>query len=89
MKHAGSREDLLGRIGPSTEENLSRFAFPGAEDRQSRMSLVVCFACGLLLVAIVADAAVRDLARSLDPSLIAVLCVITEFANRPGPWVSV
>lgn len=85
MKHAGSREDLLSRTSPGTAENPLPFAFPGAEGGQSRVSQAVSFACGLLLVAIIADAPVRSLARSLDPSSVAVLHIITEFGNSAWP----
>jgi membrane-associated phospholipid phosphatase len=85
MKHAGSREDLLTDIHPSQPKKPPRFAAFGAAGGQSRASLAVCFACALVLVIIVADAPVRDWSRSLDPSLIAVLSVVTEFGNSAWP----
>jgi membrane-associated phospholipid phosphatase len=85
MKHAGSRDELLARTGPAEPLKASFNSWSSAGKRQSRASLVIAFACGLLLVAIVADAPVRDLARSLDPSLVDVLRSITEFGNSAWP----
>ncbi len=85
MKHAGSRDELLGRVNLSEAENSNRPTLRGAAKGQSRASLAIVFACGLLLVAIVADAPFRDLASSLDPSVVAVLHVITEFGNSAWP----
>jgi membrane-associated phospholipid phosphatase len=81
MKHAGSRDELFGRISADGAEMPSRFALVRAARAQSRVSLVLCFGCVLLLIAIVADKPVRNLARSLDPSLVSVLRVVTEFGN--------
>lgn len=78
MKHAGSRDDLLRR---TTAGNPHPPAPPRPWAGQSRASLVLCFFCGLFLVSVVADAPVRDLARSLDPSVVAVLRIVTEFGN--------
>jgi membrane-associated phospholipid phosphatase len=62
---------------------LDRLAAAAA--RQSRVSLLATFACLLLLVAVVLDDPVRDLARSLDPSLHAMLLHVTEFGNSAWP----
>lgn len=83
MKHAGSREDLLGRLGLGKAQSAIPPAFPGGG--QSLVSRLVCLACALLLIAIVADAPVRALARSLDPSLVHVLRFVTSFGNSAWP----
>jgi membrane-associated phospholipid phosphatase len=85
MKHAGSRDELLSRVGLGETEDMSASGWSSPAKGQSRISLVIAFACSLLLIAIVADAPVRDLAKSLDPSLVAVLRVITEFGNSAWP----
>jgi undecaprenyl-diphosphatase len=53
--------------------------------RQSSLSWLGTFSCAILLVAVVADAPVRDLARSLDPSVVAVLRLVTQFGNSAWP----
>lgn len=53
--------------------------------RQSNLSWLGTFACAILFVAVVADAPVRDLARSLDPSVVAVLRLVTQFGNSAWP----
>lgn len=82
MKHAGSSEGMQSRAdrieaGPA--------ALPGHPAAQSRTSLLVALALGLLLVAVVADAPVRALAQSLDPSLKTTLRYITGFGNSAKP----
>lgn len=79
MKHAGSRDSLLKQRQPG-EPVRGPVAPPGLAG-QSPVSLVGCFACFLLLVAVVADPVVRDLARSLDPSALHVLRWVTGFGN--------
>lgn len=79
MKHAGSREDLLGR-SMSGKAEVPPPLIP-AKTGQSRVSLAVSFACLLFLVAVVADPVVRDLALSLDPTVVTVLRRVTEFGN--------
>jgi membrane-associated phospholipid phosphatase len=78
MKHAGSQDDLLDRRpeGPYQPPQL-----PQTPAGQSRTSLIGCFACLLFLVAIVADPAVRDLARALDPTAVHILRWVTGFGN--------
>lgn len=85
MKHAGSREDLLGRLGFGKATDTGSPARFGGVGGQSLVSRLVCLACALLLVAIVADAPVRALARSLDPSLVSVLRFVTGFGNSAWP----
>ncbi|MCA3447865.1 MAG: phosphatase PAP2 family protein [Rhodobacter sp.] len=52
---------------------------------QSPLSLAICFGCVLFLVAVILDAPVRALARSLDPTLNAALRFVTEFGNSAWP----
>lgn len=78
MKHSGARDDLLQRPGA---DKTSAVQGPGPSARQSRVSLAVSAACALFLVAVLVDPAVRDLARSLDASLVAALRTVTEFGN--------
>lgn len=85
MKHAGSRDDLLARLSPETTGLSSRKTLAAVVRRQSSLSWLGTFACAILLVAVVADAPVRDLARSLDPSVVAVLRGVTEFGNSAWP----
>lgn len=85
MKHAGSQDALLARLGLDAAAPSQRRRLAAALRRQSGLSRLVSFACALLLVAVVADAPVRDLARSLDPSVVAVLRVVTQFGNSAWP----
>ena len=62
-------------------QSLSRSAAPATGMGQSRLSMIVCLGCALFLVAVVADAPVRTLAKSLDPTVIAALRAATEFGN--------
>ena len=81
MKHAGSKDNLLTGIGSGPLPSPSRSADPTAGKGQSRLSMIVCLGCALFLVAVVADAPVRSLAMSLDPTVITALRVATEFGN--------
>ena len=81
MKHAGSRDNLLRGVGSDPLQSLSALAEPQAGKGQSRLSIVLCIGCMLFLVAVVADAPVRTLAGSLDPTVIAALRIATEFGN--------
>lgn len=85
MKHAGSRDALLARLNAEATGQSLRRRLAAAARRQSSLSWVGTLACAILLVAVVADAPVRDLARSLDPSVIAVLRVVTQFGNSAWP----
>ena len=85
MKHAGSRDDLLARLSPESTGRSLRKRLAAVVRRQSSLSWLGTFACAILLVAVVADAPVRDLARSLDPSVVAVLQGVTEFGNSAWP----
>ena len=76
MKHAGSRDDLLKQQQP-----VWLGLAPVSPTGQSPLSLVGSLACFLFLVAVVADPIVRDLARSLDPSVVQVLRWVTGFGN--------
>jgi membrane-associated phospholipid phosphatase len=85
MKHAGSQDALLARLGPDATGLSQRRRLAALVRGQSSLSWLGTFACALLLVAVVADAPVRDLARSLDPSVVAVLRVVTQFGNSVWP----
>ena len=85
MKHAGSRETLLVGIASDTVRPSLRRQIMAAVRRQSRASWGASLACGLLLVAVVADGPVHRLARSLDPSVAATLRVVTELGNSAWP----
>lgn len=85
MKHAGSQEILLARLSPDAPGLSPRRRLAAVVRRQSGLSWLGTFACAILLVAVVADAPVRDLARSLDPSVVAVLRVVTQFGNSAWP----
>ena len=61
---------------------------PGPLSGQSRVSLAVALALAFFLIAVVADGPVRDLAQSLDPSLRAVLRVVTDFGKSHWPILS-
>jgi membrane-associated phospholipid phosphatase len=87
MKHAGSNEDFQHRVSSVANDIRSRFAIPGHPKVQSRTSILVALALGLLLIAVVADAPVRALAQKLDPSLKAVMGFVTEFGNSAWPIV--
>lgn len=85
MKHAGSREDLLSQSVPEAAEPEARGGPLHAAGSQSRLSLTVSLACALFLVAVVADPVVRDHARSLDPTVVSALRLVTEFGNSAWP----
>lgn len=85
MKHAGSRDDLLARLNPKGTGRSPRKRLAAVVRRQSSLSWLGTFACALLLVAVVADAPLRDMARSLDPSVVAVLRGLTQFGNSAWP----
>jgi membrane-associated phospholipid phosphatase len=85
MKHIGSQDALHSGLGSGPEAISPRRRLAAAVRRQSLISWVASLACVLLLTAVVADAPVRDLARSLDPSVVAVLRVATEFGNSAWP----
>ncbi|NHB77395.1 phosphatase PAP2 family protein [Rhodobacter calidifons] len=85
MKHAGSRDQFLAAGRPEGLRPTPGRRLAAAVRRQSRLSWLGTFACALLLVAVVADGAVRDLARSLDPSVVAVLRGVTQFGNSAWP----
>ncbi|MBL9046709.1 MAG: phosphatase PAP2 family protein [Tabrizicola sp.] len=76
MKHAGSREDLLKKQRP-----VWRDVVQSGPTGQSPISLVGCFICLLFLLAVIFDPAMRDLARSSDPSAQHVLRWVTGFGN--------
>jgi membrane-associated phospholipid phosphatase len=80
MNHAGSREDLQSRSiqgGPGCPILVQPEIWAG----QSWLSLVVVVVCALFVVVVAADPVVRDLARSLGPSVIRALRNMTEFGN--------
>ena len=79
MKHAGSQDDLFDQGRP--EGPYQPPLLPQTPAGQSRTSLIGCFACLLFLLAVVADPAVRNLARSLDPTALHVLRWVTGFGN--------
>lgn len=85
MKHAGSQESLLARLASESGGMAPRKRFAAALRRQSAVSWLATLACALMLVAVVADAPVRDLARSLDPSVVSVLRTVTQFGNSAWP----
>jgi undecaprenyl-diphosphatase len=85
MKHAGSRDTLIARLDLETAGTSPRRRLAAAVRRQSGASWVAGLASALLLVAVVADAPVRTLARSLDPSVPAVLRLVTEVGNSAWP----
>lgn len=85
MKHAGSQDALLARLSPDATGLSPRRRLAGVVRRQSSLSWLGTFACAILLVAVVADAPVRELSRSLDPSVFAVLRVVTQFGNSAWP----
>lgn len=85
MKHAGSQDALLARLNAEATGLSPRRRLAAVVRRQSNLSWLGTFACAILLVAVVADAPVRDLARSLDPSVVAVLRVVTQFGNSAWP----
>ena len=81
MKHAGSQDELLARLDPKAAGVPLRQGVADLAKRQSGLSWIGAFACALLMVAVVADAPVRTFARSLDPSVAAVLRRVTQFGN--------
>lgn len=85
MKHAGSRDQFLAGGRPDVPRLSSGRRLATAIRRQSWLSWLGTFSCAILLVAVVADAAVRDLARSLDPTVVSVLRTVTQFGNSAWP----
>jgi hypothetical protein len=85
MMHAGSQNARLARLGQVAAGPSARFRLAVLIRRQSRLSWLGTFACAILGVAVGADAPVRDLARSLDPSVVAVLRCVTQFGNSAWP----
>lgn len=85
MKHAGSKDALLARLNAEATGHSPRLGLTALVQRQSGLSWLGTFACALLLAAVVADAPVRDMARSLDPSVIGALRVVTQFGNSAWP----
>ncbi|MES2914825.1 MAG: phosphatase PAP2 family protein [Pseudomonadota bacterium] len=83
MKHAGSNEMLsAAATTPRAPAVRPHHLGPASQSPASRW--VPAAGC-LLLIALVADAPLRDLARTLDPSAQAVLRVVTEFGNSAWP----
>lgn len=85
MKHEPFRETAFAPRDPEATGTSPLGWFATAARRQGRLSWLVTFACALLLVAVVADGPVRQLARSLDPSVVAVLRAVTRFGNSAWP----
>lgn len=85
MKHAGSQEALRARIDPESAATSPRRRLLAAVRRQSSLSWLASFLCALFLVAVMADAPMRDLARSLDTSVVSILRVVTQFGNSAWP----
>ena len=85
MKHAGSQEALRARIDPESATTSPRRRLLAAVRRQSSLSWLASFLCALFLVAVMADAPMRDLARSLDTSVVSILRVVTQFGNSAWP----
>lgn len=85
MKHEGSDKAFRAQATAApaaTIDDLSVLQNPSSQSLTSRLVLLaVC----LLLIAVIADAAVQVLAQSLDPSVRAVLLVITRFGNSAWP----
>ncbi|QYK42034.1 MAG: phosphatase PAP2 family protein [Paracoccaceae bacterium] len=85
MKHAGSQDELLARLAGAGIGTTPRRRLAAALRRQGSLSWLATLASVLMLVAVVSDAPVRDLARALDPSVVAVLRVVTQFGNSAWP----
>jgi membrane-associated phospholipid phosphatase len=85
MKHAGSNEDFQQRTGSFVKGGHRRLQIPVYPEPQSRTSILVALAFALLFIAAVADAQVRVLAQSLDPSLKTVMRFVTGFGSSAWP----
>jgi MYXO-CTERM domain-containing protein len=87
MRHAGDEDSLrqASRPVPPPLPDPLAVPLPGPAAAQSTASICVATGFGLLLVAVVADAPVRALAQSLDPTLRDTLRWVTEFGKSSWP----
>ncbi|MGL4238464.1 phosphatase PAP2 family protein [Tabrizicola sp.] len=85
MKHVGSNDGLQDRAEPVAAGLTGPVWLPGNPAAQSRTSILVALTLGMLLVAVIADAPIRALAQSLDPSLKITLRYVTGFGNSAWP----
>jgi membrane-associated phospholipid phosphatase len=85
MKHAGLNEDFRQRTGSFANSTRGRLHIQINPELQSRTSIIVALALALLFIAVIADAQVRVLAQSLDPSLKTVMRFVTGFGNSAWP----
>lgn len=83
MKHAGSNETLAAASQTPGEPAVGPHPFGLAA--QSLVSRLVLAAGCFLVIALVADGPVRDLAQGLDPSARAVLRFVTGLGNSAWP----